>query len=149
MVASDARRGGSTRHYLSRSLTLTLLIAMSSAALLYLYPQVLIATFFGEKFLTAVHLLGPFAVAVAPMTLVHLIMTYEIARGRVAASYVMMGAAAVQVLGVYFVAETLHQVLSVILVVNLVCVVVLLMIALSAPEPQPEQLKSQTHETLP
>ena len=149
MVASYTRRGGSTRHYLSRSLTLTLLIAMSSAALLYLYPQFLIATFFGEKFLTAVHLLGPFALAVAPMTLVHLIMTYEVARGRAAASYVMMGAAAVQVLGVYFVTETLHQVLSVILVVNLVCVVVLLMIALSASEPQPEQMKSQAHETLP
>jgi len=130
MVAFDSHRGDRTLHYLSRSLLLTIAIALASVFVLYLFPQQLIALLFGDKFKVAAELLGPFALAVAPMTLVHLIMTYDIARGQVAAACVMLVAAVVQVVAIYLLHDSLEQVLDVILIVNSICAGLLLAMTL-------------------
>ena len=90
------------RPLLLKSLLMTLGLSGAVAALFFLAPGWTLGTFFGGRYLPAAGLLKYFGLAMLPMALLLVTFNYMVARGRKSFSYVMLGAAALEVLLIHF-----------------------------------------------
>lgn len=115
MAAFSKARDEGTLHLILKALAITVLLSGSGAAILYLFPDLIVSIFFGKKFISATSLIGLFAVAMMPLAVIMVIMNYNIAKGGRYFAYCMLAGSAVQVFGIMHFHDSLEKVLKVIL----------------------------------
>lgn len=125
MVASSKAKDEGTLHLILKALAITLLLSGGGAIIIYLFPQEIISIFFGMKFISAVSIIGLFAIAMLPMAIMMVIMNYNIAKGGRYFAYVMLLCAVIQTVGIIFFHDSLVSVLKVMLYSGLICVIML------------------------
>jgi O-antigen/teichoic acid export membrane protein len=128
MVASKKAKGEVTLHLILKALFLTLLLSGVSALVFYLLPDAVVSIFFGNRYVSAVPLLGLFAIAMLPMAVVMIIMNYNLAKGGRYFAYVMFICSAIQIAGIVVFHDSLKDVLRVILYSGLFCMLVLFLL---------------------
>ncbi|MBF0273726.1 MAG: hypothetical protein HQK84_00685 [Nitrospinae bacterium] len=125
MVASSKAKDEGTLHLILKSLSMTLILSGSLTLVLFLFPELIISVFFGEKFIEAGEILAYFALAMLPMSFVMVLMNYNLAKGEKSFSYLMLIGAILEVVGIMQFHDSLLEVLKVILCSGLFCVVLL------------------------
>ena len=100
MVASNKARDEATLHLILKALAITLLLSGSGAIILYLFPGEIVSIFFGNRFISAIPIIGLFAITMLPMAVVMILMNYNIARGKKYFAYVMLICAFIQIIGI-------------------------------------------------
>lgn len=128
MVASNKARAEGTLHLILKALAITLLLSGGGAVILYLFPDVIVSIFFGDRFTSAIPIIGLFAMAMLPMAVIMIVMNYNMAKDGRYFAYVMLACAAIQIAGIIKFHDSLVTVLKVILYSGLFCMIVLFML---------------------
>ncbi|MDT8445867.1 MAG: oligosaccharide flippase family protein [bacterium] len=129
MVAANSAKQEGSFHLLIKALGLTALLSGSGALAFFFFSEMLVSMLFGAKFLTSVALIPKFVMAVFPMALLMVLMTYNMARGGLASIFILLIGAIVQVVWIYQSHQSLLNVLDVIFYCNLVLAVMSLALA--------------------
>ncbi|HDZ00230.1 MAG TPA: hypothetical protein ENH52_02025 [Nitrospirae bacterium] len=125
MVASNKALNKGTTHLIIKALAITVLLSGGGTIILYLFPDLVISIFFGERFAPAAGVVGLFAIAMLPLAVIMIVMNYNIAKGEKYFTYVMLVFAAIQIAGIIVFHDSLNTVLKVIFFSGLFCMVVL------------------------
>ncbi len=125
MVASNKALNKGTTHLIIKALAITVLLSGSGTIVLYLFPDLIISLFFGERFASAAGIVGLFAIAMMPLAVIMVIMNYNIAKGEKYFTYVMLAFAAIQIAGIIGFHDSLSTVLMVIFFSGFLCMFVL------------------------
>jgi O-antigen/teichoic acid export membrane protein len=125
MVASNKARGEVTLHLVLKALALTILLSGGSVIIFYLFPRQIVSIFFGERFLSAIPIIGLFAIAMLPMSAIMVVMNYNLAKGGRYFAYAMLLCAIIQTAGIVIFHNSLNSILKVILYSGLLCAMTL------------------------
>lgn len=109
----SARSAGrqATRHILVKALGLNALLSGGGALALGLFPDFIVGTFFGERYLPAAQVTPLFGLAMFPMGVINLLMSYSLARGRIRSILPLSAAFGVEVCGILLFHDSLQHVL--------------------------------------
>jgi O-antigen/teichoic acid export membrane protein len=122
MVAYSRARSESTRSLILKSLGMTMVLSGSGALILYLFSGPVVSFFFGDRFHSAVPLIGLFGLAMLPMALITIVMNYNLARGARYFTLIMLLSALIQISGIILFHGTLMNIVTVILISGLFCI---------------------------
>lgn len=89
MVAESNALQLSSGPLIKKSLIISLSLSGSGALLFFIFPNLIIKTFFGVRYIEAAEVMRYFGLAMLPMALLMVLMNYFVAKGRVMFSYVM------------------------------------------------------------
>lgn len=128
MVASNKARAEGTLHLILKALAITLLLSGGGAVILYLFPELIVSIFFGDRFTSAIPIIGLFAIAMLPMAVIMIVMNYNMAKGGRYFAYVMLACAAIQIAGIINFHDSPVSILKVILYSGLFCMIILFML---------------------
>lgn len=128
MVASNKAKAEGTLHLILKALSITLLLSGGGAVILYLFPDLIVSIFFGDRFTSAIPIIGIFAIAMLPMAVIMIVMNYNMAKDGRYFAYMMLVCAAIQVAGIIKFHDSLVSVLKVILYSGLFCMIILFML---------------------
>jgi O-antigen/teichoic acid export membrane protein len=128
MVASNQARNESTLHLLVKAMSITLLLSGGGAIVAYLFPDIIVSTFFGERYAPASRILGLFALAMLPCAIIMVVMNYNLARGNKFFAYLMPVFAVLKIIGIISFHDKLTSVLMVVLCTGTLCVAMLFLL---------------------
>lgn len=128
MVASNKTKAEGTLHLILKALAITLLLSGGGAVILYLFPELIVSIFFGDRFTSAIPIIGLFAIAMLPMAVIMIVMNYNMAKGGRYFAYVMLACAVIQIAGIINFHDSPVSVLKVILYSGLFCMIILFML---------------------
>jgi O-antigen/teichoic acid export membrane protein len=114
MVAANHAAGHSSSKMFSKAVGLTLLLSGSGAVILFLHADYFMGVLFGERFLQAAPITARFGIAMLPMAFILLLMNYLLAQGKTYFVFFMAFAAVIELAGIHFYRQNLHNVLYVI-----------------------------------
>jgi O-antigen/teichoic acid export membrane protein len=89
MVAESNALQLKSGHLIKKVIIVSLVLSGSGALLLFAFPELVIKTFFGTKYIEAVEVVQYFGVAMLPMALLMILMNYFIAKGKTIFSYIL------------------------------------------------------------
>jgi len=89
MVAESNALQLNSGHLLKKAIIVSLLLSGFGALLLFAFPELVIKTFFGAKYIEASEVVQYFGVAMLPMALLMILMNYFIAKGKTIFSYIL------------------------------------------------------------
>ncbi len=125
MVASNKAKNEGTLHLLLKAILITMLLSGGGAIVIYLFPDIIISAFFGERYVPATRILGFFAIAMLPGAIIMVVMNYNLAKGKKVFAYLMPVCAVLEIGGIICFHDQLMSVLKVIFYTGLLCVVML------------------------
>jgi len=126
MVAANQAAGQSSSGMLIKAVGLTLALSGSGAVVLHFFPDIIMGTLFGARYLPAASLTAIFGIAMLPMALILVLMNYLLAQGRVWFVAFLAMAAFVELTGIHFFRDHLHDILYVIMAAG--CMALVLMV---------------------
>jgi len=89
MVAESNTLRQDSSHLIIKTTIVTFLLSGSGALLLFFFPEFIIGTFFGVKYLEAGEIVRYFGVSMLPMALLLIMMNYFIAKGKTFFQYIL------------------------------------------------------------
>jgi O-antigen/teichoic acid export membrane protein len=109
----SARSAGrqATGHILARALGLNAILSGGGALALAVFPGLIVGAFFGERYLPAARLVGLFGLAMFPMGVISILMSYSLARGRIRSILPLSGASVVELCGILLFHDSLRHIL--------------------------------------
>ena len=102
MVAANHTKGTSSFGMLCKALGLTVCLSGGGALVLYLYPEFILKMLFGTRYLTAAPVCAIFGIAMVPVSLTYLLMTYLLAQEKTGFLFLMAICTAVELTGIVF-----------------------------------------------
>ncbi|MBF0344684.1 MAG: oligosaccharide flippase family protein [Nitrospirae bacterium] len=126
MVASNIARAEKTISLIIKAFVITIVLSGGGTVVLNVFPETIISVFFGAKFLPASKIVGLYALAMLPMTLVMVLINYNIARDKTFFAYITLLCSFAQVAGIVLFHKDVATVLKVILTSGSFCLTVLL-----------------------
>lgn len=97
MVSEQSSLNRDSRHLLFKVLGATLALSGFAAALFFFFPSLILAVFFGPKYIEAAPILRYFGIAMLPMAVLTVLMNYSVARGERIFSYVLAFGAGLEI----------------------------------------------------
>jgi O-antigen/teichoic acid export membrane protein len=101
-------------HILKKGLVYTALLAGGGVLLFWIMPEFLLGFLFGQRYLAAAPLLGIFGLAMFPMAMLGILISFNLARNQVKLIYPLLVGAIIQITLIHFYHQTLNQVLWII-----------------------------------
>jgi O-antigen/teichoic acid export membrane protein len=127
MAAANQAAGQSSSGMLIKAIGLTLALSGGGAVILHFFPGVIMGTLFGARYLPAAPLTAIFGLAMLPMALILVLMNYLLAQGRVRFVVFLAMAGIVELAGIHFFRNNLHNILYVIMAAG--CMALFLMLS--------------------
>jgi len=125
IVAVENTKKKDTLHILIKALIINTIIAGCGVLLLVLFPNYIIKLLFGIKYINAVGIVGFFSIIMFIMGIISILMNYFLALGEVRFIFGLIGSLIIQVTGIYFVHDTLDQILYILLTAGIFSIIVL------------------------
>jgi O-antigen/teichoic acid export membrane protein len=123
MVAANQANGQSSGALLAKSLSLTFALSGTGAIILFLFPEWIMGVLFGDRYLSAASITSIFGLSMLPMALVFLLMNFLIAQGKTGFVGFMAVAAALELAGIHFFINNIHNVLYVIMAAGYIALI--------------------------
>jgi O-antigen/teichoic acid export membrane protein len=124
-VASNKAKDEATLHLILKAITITILLSGSGAIILYLFPREIVSIFFGSRFISAIPIIGLFAITMLPMAVMMILMNYNMAKGEKYFAYIMLICSVIQIIGIINFHDSFVIILRVILYSGIFCMMTL------------------------
>lgn len=109
-----------TRHILFKSLSIVLLFCITTVLFYYLFPEFTVNILFGEKYLEIAPLLGRFAIFMSLLSLVHVLIFYNLSLHRKSFIYILILFNILEVILLYIYNNSISQVVNTLFYLSLI-----------------------------
>jgi len=128
MVAANKATGDSSINMLIKASVITIILSGSGVVILYIFPEFVMGSLFGTRYLSAASITALFGLAMLPMAFILLLMNYMLAQGRINFVGFMVPSVILEFVGIHFYRDTLQGVLYVIMMAGCITLIPMVLI---------------------
>jgi len=128
MVAANKATGNSSINMLIKASAITAILSGSGVVILYIFPEFVMGSLFGARYLPAAPIIALFGLAMLPMAFILLLMNYMLAQGRINFVGFMAPSVILEFVGIHLYRDTLQGVLYVIMTAGCITLIPMILI---------------------
>ncbi|MBS3064435.1 MAG: hypothetical protein J4472_01355 [DPANN group archaeon] len=112
-------------HIFKKSLLLVTILASIATLVYWLVPELIVNMLFGKAYLSIVHLIAPFGLAMSLFSIAFVVANYYLSTNRIKFIYILVAFLIIEVAAIWIFHETLEQIVN-ILLGTMICLVAVL-----------------------